>query len=135
MATATKDAPPSTAPPDGAASTPGTDAASSPGLDAGAAGPFKYDYMFEKNKSPTKQLDAILRAMARFIVRPARTPLTASVGATDQTAPHRPSTSATGTRFTLRPRSWLPFTRLSAATMTVRLSRHSSPFRHDLNSN
>lgn len=48
MATATKEAPPK-------AST-----SSSPGI--------KYEYMFEKNKSPTKQLDAILRSIARHIV-------------------------------------------------------------------
>lgn len=28
----------------------------------------KYEYMFEKDKSPTKQLDAILRAIAKYIV-------------------------------------------------------------------
>lgn len=28
-----------------------------------------YAYMFESDKSPTKQFDALLRAIARFIVR------------------------------------------------------------------
>ncbi|PHH82629.1 hypothetical protein CDD82_5355 [Ophiocordyceps australis] len=29
--------------------------------------PMEYAYMFEKNKGPTKQLDALLRAIARHI--------------------------------------------------------------------
>lgn len=33
----------------------------------GSVPPVQYAYMFEKNKSPTKQLDALLRAISRFI--------------------------------------------------------------------
>lgn len=35
----------------------------------GATPPLQYEYMFESNKSPTKQLDALLRAIARHLVR------------------------------------------------------------------
>jgi hypothetical protein len=30
--------------------------------------PIRYEYMFEENKSPTKQLDALLRAIAKYII-------------------------------------------------------------------
>jgi hypothetical protein len=36
---------------------------------ASPAGDISYAYMFEADKSPTMQFDALLRAMARFIVR------------------------------------------------------------------
>lgn len=40
------------------------------------ATPVRYAYMFEKNKGPTKQLDALLRAIARHTVRfPAPSPI------------------------------------------------------------
>ena len=36
---------------------------------ASPPGDISYAYMFEADKSPTMQFDALLRAMARFIVR------------------------------------------------------------------
>ena len=38
-----------------------------PARDATSHG-IHYTYMFERDKSPTKQLDGLLRAMARYIV-------------------------------------------------------------------
>lgn len=42
---------------------------SSASAEASPGGSVEYRYMFEDNKSPTKQLDALLRAIARHIVR------------------------------------------------------------------
>lgn len=41
---------------------------SASGSDATAGSAVHYEYMFEKNKGPTKQLDALLRAIARHII-------------------------------------------------------------------
>lgn len=42
---------------------------SSPSSDASPDSAVQYAYMFEKDKGPTKQLDALLRAIARHVVR------------------------------------------------------------------
>lgn len=57
MATSTKEAPPKAPASTSASSKPGT--SSTAGI--------KYEYMFETNKSPTPQLDAILRAIAKHV--------------------------------------------------------------------
>ncbi|XP_044717449.1 WD repeat-containing [Hirsutella rhossiliensis] len=41
---------------------------SAPGLDSAPGSAVQYAYMFEKNKGPTKQLDALLRAIARHTI-------------------------------------------------------------------
>lgn len=61
MAASAQDAPPKTSPGFGGDSADAATGAGQPG--------FRYEYMFAKDKSPTKQLDAILRAVARYIVR------------------------------------------------------------------
>jgi len=43
---------------------------STSGSDATPGAALQYSYMFETNNAPTKQLDALLRAIARHIVSP-----------------------------------------------------------------
>lgn len=45
----------------------------------GGAAPIKYEYMFGADKSPTEQLDALLRAIAKYIVSVFSSPGTVDV--------------------------------------------------------
>ena len=57
MATSTKEVPPKAS----------ASASASDSSRPGTTGGIKYEYMFQANKSPTQQLDAILRAIARHV--------------------------------------------------------------------
>lgn len=102
----------------------------------------QYVYMFEENKRPTKQLDALLRAISHHIVcvlpvhalpsrshttPPVSRPMARPTACSSETTSTltsivsipRCSKSATGPKDNLPQRNWPRFTRLLVAIMTV----------------
>lgn len=82
--------------------------------------PIKYAYMFETDKSPTMQFDALLRSIARFIVCLGIRPDMAKRDGTANGFRGRSLSLATRMILILLPKSSLRFTKPWVVIMTVR---------------
>lgn len=82
--------------------------------------PIKYAYMFETDKSPTMQFDALLRSIARFIVCLGIRPDMAKRDDTANGFRGRSLSLATRMILILLPKSSLRFTKPWVVIMTVR---------------